>query len=183
MSSIDQGCPLATAEIPNAWGQASAVATRYAEIFDAERKLALRHNCSELEAIDQAQVAAWLDKEARAGRLRIVRGLVDGGRIARHRVLLLEEQDGEVVSTDIGGWCSMAELKRGLHEKYTSWLYTRDEIVEGYFRVEVMITDNFPDHEMFKRSDGSRIDLGFNDDDHFYLFTVDIPKEYLADTY
>ena len=77
----------------------------------------------------------------------------------------------------------MADLRRGAHERYTSWLYNKDEIVEGYFRIDVMITDMFPDHEMFKRSDGSRIDLGFNDNEHYYSFTVDIPKNDLCDTF
>lgn len=75
----------------------------------------------------------------------------------------------------------MSELKRGAHGG-TEWLYKAEPIGDEWLRVQVMITDNFPDHEMFKRPDGSRIDLGFNDDDHFYFFNVDIPMENLVDT-
>ena len=165
------------------WADASKVATRYVEVFEAERAEALRsYDCTQQEATDRAQVAAWLDKEARFGRLRVIRGTSDGGRIAQHNVLLLDEEDGEVVSLDIGGYVSMGEINR-YHESSRAWLYNKDEIVEGYFRIEVMITDQFPDHEMFKRSDGSRVDLGFNDNEHYYTFTVDIPKENLCDTF
>jgi len=164
------------------WAQASAEAIRFEQVKQAERAEALRFGSTQEQADDQGQVAAWLDKEARAGRLRILRCKADGGRIARHHVLLLEENDdGEVVSLDIGGWCSMSELKRGAHGG-TEWLYKAEPIGDEWLRVQVMITDNFPDHEMFKRPDGSRIDLGFNDDDHFYFFNVDIPMENLVDT-
>jgi hypothetical protein len=40
----------------------------------------------------------------------------------------------------------------------------------------------FPDHEMFKRSNGSHVDLGFNDNEHFYSFTIEIHQEDLVDT-
>jgi len=162
------------------WTDASKIVPRYVEVFDAKRELALRHGFTERQAADHGQVAAWLDKEALAGRLKIMRSFPDGGRTARHTVLLLEEKDGVMSpKLDIGGWRSMAEL-RGLHERYMRWLYNKDEIVEGYFRVNVMITDNFPDHEMFKRYDGSPIDLGFID---CYIFTVDIPKKDLIDAF
>ena len=176
--------PLASNEASKySWADASKVATRYVEVFEAERAEALRsYDCTQQEATDRAQVAAWLDKEARAGRLRVLRCKSDGGRIAQHNVLLLEEEDGEVVSLDIGGYVSMGEINR-YHESSRAWLYNKNEIVEGYFRIEVMITDQFPDHEMFKRSDGSQIDLGFNDNEHYYTFTVDIPKENLCDTF
>lgn len=167
----------------HAWADASKIASRYVEVFDAERAEALRIGYTPQQAADHGQVAAWLDKEARQGRLRVLRCTTDGGRIARHHVFLLEEVDGEVSSLDLGGYVSMADLRRGAHERYTSWLYNKDEIVEGYFRIDVMITDMFPDHEMFKRSDGSRIDLGFNDNEHYYSFTVDIPKNDLCDTF
>lgn len=162
------------------WADASAAATRFQEVKQAAKKEVLY--LTEEQAEDYGQVAAWLDMTARQGTLRVLRGTVDGGRIARHNVFILEEEDGEVFSVDFGGYVSMGELKRGAHGG-TDWLYNKDEIVDGYFRIEVMITDMFPDHEMFKRSDGSRIDLGFNDNEHFYTFTVDIPKKNLCDTF
>ena len=75
----------------------------------------------------------------------------------------------------------MSECKRGAHGG-TAWLHKVERIDEEWLRVEVMITDMFPDHEMFKRSNGSRVDLGFNDNEHFYSFTVEIHQEDLVDT-
>ena len=132
----------------------------------------------EPQSDDYAQVAAWLEKEARAGRLKIIRTWTDGdgGRIARHHVFLMEEKDGEmVIKADIGGQCLMEKFLE-LHQRYSSWLGNADEIVKGYWRIKVMIRDSIPDHIMFKRSDGSPIDLGMNDY-HFHLITVDIPKQ------
>jgi len=163
----------------------STIVARYIEILEAEREKALRQGYTHEQATDRGQVVAWLDKEARQGRLRIMRSMANKGgrRISLHNVFLLEEKDGEMSSVaDIGGWVSMAEI-RGLNERYTSWLTGKDEIVYGYFRIKVMITDTFTDHEMFKRSDGSRIDLGFNVFAHQYLFTVDIPIEHLVDAF
>ena len=177
MTSIDQDCPLVSPEIPNAWEQASIVA-RYVEVCEARRKFALRLGRTEKQALDYGQVAAWLDKEARADRLRIWRTRTDDGSIFRHYVFLLKEKDGEPI-LEIGGWCPKAEFQE-LHERH---IRDGDEIVEGYCRVRVMITDIFPDHTMFKRSDGTTpIDLGAHDA-HFYLFTVDIPKQNVNDHY
>jgi hypothetical protein len=176
--------PLASNEEPKySWANASVAMTRFQEVKAATKKEALTWYKTKEQAEDYAQVAAWLDMTARQGTLRVLRSTTDGGRIACHDVLLLEEEeDGEVNSIEFGGYVSMSELKRGAHGG-TAWLYNKDEIVEGYFRIEVMITDAFPDHPMFKRSDGSRIDLGFNDNEHFYSFTVNIPKENLADAF
>jgi hypothetical protein len=170
-------------EVKYSWADASAMATRFQEVKRAAIAEAETFDLTEEQAEDYGQVTAWLDKEARQGTLRVVRCFKDGGRIARHNVLLLEEtDDGEVVSTDIGGYVSMAELKRGAHGG-TNWLYEKEQVEAGWVRIEVMITDRFPDHPMFKRSDGSRIDLGFNDDEHFYFFTVTIRQEDLVDTF
>jgi hypothetical protein len=164
------------------WAQASAEAIRFEQVKQAERADALRFGSTQEQAADQGQVAAWLDKEARRRRLRVLRCTANGGRIARHHVLLLEENDdGEVVSLDIGGYVHMEELRRGAHGG-TAWLHKVDRINDEWLRVEIMITDIFPDHEMFKRSDGSRIDLGFNDNEHYYSFTVEIHQEDLVDT-
>jgi hypothetical protein len=46
-----------------------------------------------------------------------------------------------------------------------------------------MITDMFPDHPMFKRADGSEVELGFNDNDHFHLFDVVIHEADLFDEF
>ena len=164
------------------WAEASVAMTRFQGVKEAQRAEALRWGMSEGQANDYGQVAAWLDMEARQGTLRILRCTEDGGRIARHSVLLLQEDVCEVVPLDLGGWVSMSELRRGAHGG-TEWLYKTEPIGDGWVRVEVMITDMFPDHEMFTRPDGSRIDLGFNDNEHFYSFTVEIHQKDLVDTF
>jgi hypothetical protein len=142
----------------------------------AEEMLNPHEIFTEQQASDYDHVKAVLEEEARAGRLRIWRTWTDGRRIARHHVFLLKEKDGEmVVYEDIGGWCPMEKFQE-LNQRYSSWLMDADEIVKGYYRFKVMITDSFPDHTLFKRSDGSPIDLGTNDN-HFHLITVDIPTK------
>ena len=132
------------------------------------------------EEVDHAAVESHLNQLAYNGQLRIIRCFADGGRIARHKVLILEEEDGEVVSTDIGGHASMAELKRGAHGG-TDWLYAKERLGEDWVRIDVMITDCFPDIQMFQRLNGSKVDLGFNDDEHYYLFSVAIRESDLVD--
>ena len=138
------------------WAQASAQASAQAQ-----------------EEIDHATVESYLNELAYNGQLRVFRSVIDGGRIARHKVLILEEEDGEVVSMDIGGYASMAELKRGAHGG-TDWLYAKERLEEDWVRIDVMITDCFPDIQIFQRLNGSKVDLGFNDDEHYYLFSVAI---------
>ena len=155
------------------WAQASANASRFQQVKQAT--IAEMSWLPEAEAADYGQVAAWLDRLAQNRQLKIIRGM-DGG-YAYHKVLILEEEeDGEVFSTDIGGYVSMAELRMGAHGG-TGWLYAKEEVADGWVRIEVMITDTFPQHEMFKRANGDRIELGFNDNEHFYSFTVTIHKD------
>ena len=180
-------CPLASYEPKlNAWAQASADAIRFQEVKQAERAKALEHGASqfmtESNAEDCGQVAAWLDRLARFGQLRVTRTTADEGRIANHIVEILDEVDGEVVSIDCGGYVEMSELRRG-YCGGTDWLYAKEEVSDGWVRITVMITDMFPNHEMFKRADGSDVSLGFNDADHFYQFDVTLPVANLFDEF
>ena len=167
-------------EIQHGWVKASEAMVRYRKVFDAAKEKA-RSWCTEAQAEDQGQVSAWLDRMAQSRRLKVVRGTTDGGRIACHEVLILDEVEGELVHTECGGYVSMSELKRGAHGG-TEWLHKMEDLGNGWVRIEVMITDCFPEHEMFKRADGSRMDLGFNDNEHFYSFLVEIHVEDVADT-
>ena len=166
-------------EIKHGWVQASETMIRYRKVFDAAKEEA-RAWCTEEQAEDHGQVAAWLDRMAQTRRLKVVRCTTDGGRIARHKVILLEEVDGELLHVECGGWVSMAELKRGAYGG-TEWLHKMEDLGSGWVRIEVMITDVFPEHEMFKRADGSRVDLGFNDNAHFHSLSVEIHKDDLTD--
>jgi len=171
---------------PNAWSQASADALRFQQVKQEERAKALKYGVSkfmtESNAEDCGQVAAWLDRLARNGQLRVTRTTADEGRVASHIVEILDEVDGEVVSIECGGYVEMWELKRG-YCGGTDWLYAKEEVSDGWVRITVMITDMFPDHEMFKRADGSDVELGFNDDDHFYLFDVILHETDLFDEF
>ena len=185
MTSIsDDSCPLAHPEIPNAWATASANAIRWRQVFDKELAEA-RTRTTEEEANDNAQVAAWLDHLARRRQLRVTRTSADDGRIARHMVEIIEENDdGEVVCIECGGYVYMSELRRGAYGG-DAWLYKRQDLGQGWLRVSLMITDLCfsIDHPMFKRKDGSSVYLGFNDNDHFYEFMVDIHHDDLRDEY
>lgn len=166
------GCPLASEPNPNAWAIASADMVRWRQVYEAERTESLRFCWPEDQANDRAHVTAWMDRLARQRRLRVNRSLVDDGRIARHWVVFLN--DGEPI--ECGGYVEMADLQR----RDTDWLYTKELLDNGWIRIEIMITDQFPDHEMFTRSDGSRVNLGFNGD-HFYLIEVEIHQDDLID--
>jgi hypothetical protein len=169
------------------WATASAQAIRFEQVKQAERAKALSHGATEYmtesNAEDCGQIAAWLDRLACNGQLRVIRTTADEGRIASHIVEILHEnEDGEVVSTECGGYVPMWELRRG-YCGGTDWLYAKEEVSHGWVRIAVMITDNFPDHPMFKRADGSDVELGFNDNDHFHLFEVVIHEADLVDEF
>lgn len=166
---------------PDAWAKAAESMARWRQVFDAEEAAAFGSGCSKEQAYDHGQVAAWLDTLARQRRLRIQRFFADSGRIARHRVeILLENEEGEIYAVECGGRASMQDLKRAGD---TDWLYKRQEIADGWVRIELMITDRHPDHEMFTRADGKGIDLGFNDSEHYYTFLVEIHQDDLFDNY
>ena len=134
-------------------------------------------------AEDNAHVAAWLDKLARRRQLRVERSLIDDDEYAFHSVQILHEnENGEVVPIECGGWVEMYELHRGYMDG-PGWLYKKEEVSDGWVRIKLMIGENFPDHPMFKRADGTRIDLGFNGDDHFFVFTVVMHQDDLIDKY
>ena len=78
---------------------------RWRQIFDEEEAAALGSGCSNDQAYDHGQVAAWLDSIARSRRLRVQRYFPDSGRIARHRVeILLENEEGGTASVTV--WAS-----------------------------------------------------------------------------
>jgi hypothetical protein len=166
---------------PDAWAKAAEGMARWRQIFDEEEAAALGAGCSNDQAYDHGQVAAWLDSHARNRRLHVQRYFPDSGRITRHRVeILLENEEGETYAVECGGRAFMEDLKRAGD---TDWLYKRQEIGEGWVRIELMITDRHPDHEMFTRADGKGIDLGFNDSEHYYTFLVEIHQDDLFDNY
>jgi len=159
------------------WADASAAATRFREIQLAYSVVAMSYDIPEAEANDWGQVEAWLDRFARNGQLRVTRTTADNGRIARHIVEILDEnEDGEVVSIECGGYVEMSELRRG-YCGGTDWLTEKEEVSEGWVRITMMITDMFPDHRMFKRADGSSIVLDPYSDDHFHMVKVTIHQD------
>ena len=187
MSSTVAPCPLASPPISNAWAAASADAIRFEQVKQEERASALSHGVSkymtESNANDCGQIAAWLDRLARNGQLRVTRTTVDEGRIARHILeIIYVNDDGEVSVVECGGYVYMSELRRGLCGG-TDWLYEKKEVSKDHVRITVMITDIFPNHPMFKRADGSEVELGFNDNEPFHLFDVTIHQADLHDKY
>ena len=140
-----------------------------------------RYNTKE-SAEDNAHVTAWLDKLARRRQLRVERCLTDWYTACHYISILDKNEKGEPTTIECGSEVHMSELKRG-YLGGGEWLYNKQEVSEDWVRVKLMIGDNFPDHPMFKRADGSRVDLGFNDDDHYFLFNVVIHKRDLFDNY
>jgi len=177
--NIENGCPLSTPENPNAWAEAAASMQRWNTVFDAAIKEAQGWSLTPEQANDYAQVTAWLDVYAQKRCLRVVRTV--GGKYdeyAQHKVSILEEVDGELDTMECGGYAFISELRRSGD---MNLMFEMETLGDDWVRVELMITDQFPAHEMFQRSDGSRIDLGFNDNEHYYTFTVTMHRDDLID--
>lgn len=156
------------------WADASAAATRFQAIQQKVKEEFMRNGTPEDQANDWGQVEAWLDRYARDGGLRVTRTTADEGRLAHHIVELLDEnEDGEVISIECGGYVEMGELRRG-YCGGTGWLSEKKEVSEGWFEITVMITDSFPSHPMFKRADDSDVVLDPYTEDHFHLVKVTI---------
>ena len=178
--NVENGCPLSMPEKPNGWVKASAAMQRWREVFDAAKQEALGWHSTEKHAHDYGQVTAWLDLHAQMRRLRITRCIAGKhNQWAQHKVSILEEVDGELQTLECGGYVEMSELRRSGD---VIWPFEKEELDDGWVRLDIMITDMFPVHEMFQRSDGSQIDLGFNDNEHYYAFTVTVHKDDLIDS-
>jgi hypothetical protein len=177
--NIETACPLAMPEKPNAWTDASATMRRWSTVYAAALKEAQDWSLTVEQRNDYAQVTSWLDMYAQMRRLRVVRTIAGKyNEYAQHKVSILEEVDGELNTIECGGYALMSELQRCGD---ANLLFEKEELGNDWVLVELMITDQFPAHEMFQRVDGSRIDLGFNDDDHYYVFSVTMHKDDLKD--
>jgi hypothetical protein len=166
------------------WAQASAAVKakqeRFSQVFEAEKESALVWAAEEV-ACDHALIAARLDQAACERRLKVVRYKASNAWC--HSVQLLDEDAGEVYSTEIGGHIYLGELNRGAHPDRT-FPFKLEQIEGGKIRIPLMITDEFPDHPFFLREDGkTKVDLGFNDNEHYYEFEVILFEEELADTF
>lgn len=177
--NIENACPLATPEKPNGWTEASATMRRWSTVYAAALKEAQDWSLTLEQRNDYAQVTAWLDMYAQMRRLRVVRTV--GGKYdeyAQHKVSILEEVDGELDTMECGGYAFISELRRSGD---MNLMFEMETLADDWVRVDLMITDQFPAHEMFQRADGSRIDLGFNDDEHYHVFSVTMHKDDLTD--
>lgn len=149
---------------------------RYNELYDAayRRWRTLR---KEDVARDSAQVEAYLNALAMNRRLKVERYLTEWGVLAVHAVSVLDDRGAEIA--EIGGYIEIGELRRGAGGG-CNWPFEKQQLPGGRVRISLMITDMFPDIEMFRREDGSRVDLGLNDDDHYYDFSVEIDERDLT---
>ena len=145
--------------------------TRWRKVFRRERKTSLKLGMTEVQANDRGQVAAWLDNLSRTNRLRIERYIEDGiNRVVRHRVHILDnEDDDDAYATECGGSLDMSAI-----EWHDEWPFRADSLGYGCYEIHVMIKDVIPEHDMFKRPDGTAVDLGFNYDPYFASFCLEI---------
>jgi hypothetical protein len=146
---------------------------RYVEVYEEEYRES-RQWANEEVSRDRAKVAACLDALARRGLLKVQRYVSASGWV-RHRVYILNEEGKELV--ECGGRVEVSELRRCKE----TWPLEKERLSEGRCRIELMITDRLPDIEMFRRKDGSRMDLGFNDNEHYYSFSVVMDEKDLED--
>jgi len=121
---------------------------------------------------DRAQVNAHLNVLAECGRLRVSR--IFRERVWAHRVEILDE-NGDVLA-ECGGHISVGELNRDSYTK--SCLSQTENIGNGFYRIDLMISDIFPNIYVFKRDSGENVDLGFNDYSSYYIFSVILHENY-----
>lgn len=177
-TSIDQDFPLASDEMPHSWADAAESMLRWNQVSSIAMEEALCMGHMTDQAADYAQVTAWLDCFARTRRLRVVRtvaGLFN--EYVRHIVSFFQDVDGELGTVECGGYAEMSELRRSGD---ATWLFEKNDLGDGWVSMDLMITGRFPDHEVFQRPDGSRIDLGFNNE-HYYIVTVTMHQDDLID--
>ena len=124
---------------------------------------------------DRAQVNAHLNVLAQCGRLKVRR--IFRERVWAHRVEILDE-NGDVLA-DCGGHISVGELNRDSYMK--SCLSQKEIMGDGFCRIDLMITDIFPNIYVFKRDSGENVDLGFNDYSSYYIFSVILHENDLED--
>ena len=145
----------------SAWANLASVQAQFRETFTLERLESLQEGCTEEVAFDRGQIAAWLDNYALNRRLRVERSFHNG--IVQHRVEFMEE-NRLAFPLECGGWAAL--------ENY-DWALHKQPLDGGWVRIEVMISNIFPNHEIFKRADGSPINLGYNGV-NYYTFLVDM---------
>lgn len=168
------------------WAQASAAALAEKALFDAfyaAEKQRIIQWSGEEGASDNALIAARLDQAARQRRLRVSR--CKNESIWYHDVQLIHEDDnGEVHAICIGGYIYIGELNRGAHPD-KQFPFKKENLDGGKVRIQLMITDTYPDdHPFFLREDGvTPVDLGFNDNDHYYDFEVILHEDDLLDEF
>jgi hypothetical protein len=137
----------------------STMEVRYRMVFELERLESIIEGCTEKVAFDRGQIAAWLDHYALNRRLRVERIISNG--IVQHRLDFMDR----LAPLECGGWV--------IQDETVDWALQSEKLDDGWIRIEVMLTKVFPDHAMFKRADGERIDLGYTDK-NYYTFLVDI---------
>jgi len=147
----------------------------YQQIYEATMEEEKSYSHTEDVRRDRAQVTAYLNVLAENGRLKVSR--IFRERVWVHRVEILDE-NGDVLA-ECGGHISVGELNRDSYTK--SCLSQTENIVNGFCRIDLMISDIFPDIYVFKRDSGKNVDLGFNDYSSYYIFTVIMSEEDIQD--
>ena len=183
---VEGGCPLAspytTEQKPNAWIAASAEMMHWRQMYEISYTKALEFGFDENRAKDWGTVAANLDQLARFRRIKVIRRQTDSQM--EHSVNILYEEDGELIPAEIGGHIQLRKLKCYVNDR---WAFQKESIGNGFCRIILMIADIdthvFPDIPLFQRNDGSRVDLGVNGGDHYYLFSIDMNEEDLQDQF
>jgi hypothetical protein len=132
-------------------------------------------------AHDYALIAARLDQAASSRHLQVSRyKTLD---ICYHFVqLIVEEENGEIYSLEMGGYISIAELNHDAHSD-REFPFKKEALEGGKVRIQLMITDEYPDDPFFLREDGqTKVNLGFNDKP-YYVFEVTLFEEDLKDNF
>lgn len=163
----------------NAWTIASRDAVRYKELYDFYLQMyTSEQETSEIknETRDRAQVHSWLTIFAETGRLFVKRNSRPGNW--NHNISILDNY-GNVIATT-GGFITGIDVLLGRWDhEFVRWT---EKVDDEHSRIRLMTETHFPDIPVFQRADGTRLDLGWNDD-YFECFDILLHNDAIEDDF
>lgn len=163
--------------LKNAWSIASRDAVRYNELYDFYLQMYISEQNEETDEIrDRAQVHSWLTIFAETGRLFVKRNSHRGSW--NHSVSILDG-DGNVIATT-GGFITGVDVLLGRWDhEFVRWT---EKVDDEHSRIRLMTDTRLPDIPVFQRADGTRVDLGWNDD-YFECFDILLRNDAIEDDF
>jgi hypothetical protein len=129
-----------------------------------------------IENQDRSQVHSWLTIFAETGRLIVQRNSRPGRW--NHNISILDG-DGNVIASTCGFVTGVDVLLGKWDQEFVRWTQKVDD---DHSRIRLMTSTILPDIPVFQRADGTRVDLGWNDD-YFECFDVVLHNDAIEDNF